>query len=139
MTTKATRVPYVEIAADIREQIRTGQLEVGARLPALRSMASDYGVAPGTVGAALEVLRREGLIDTVQGKGSAVINVPGQSTPGPDPKAWAALRALEARLGAEIAALREDVDRLQAQMMAVYPAQGLSYPHEDTTRNRGVG
>jgi DNA-binding GntR family transcriptional regulator len=137
MATKATRVPYLEIAADLREQIRSGHLVIGAKLPALRSMAATYAVAPGTVGAALEILRREGLIDTVQGKGSAVIATPGELSPGPEsePQA-AALRDLETRLSAEIAGLREDVERLQAQMMAIYPARGETYPHEDTAASK---
>lgn len=137
---KATRVPYLEIAADIREQIRSGHLPVGAKLQALRSMAAAYGVAPGTVGAALEVLRSEGLIDTVQGKGSAVIAAPDELSAGPEP-APQALRDLETRLGAEIAGLREDVERLQAQMMVVYPARGERYPREDeaAAKNRSVG
>src|ERR1700735_3968141 len=119
MEAKATRVPYVEIAADIREQIRSGRLEVGTKLPGLRSMAADYGVAPGTVGAALDVLRREGLIDTVQGRGSAVTNVPSNPNSVLEPAVWATLRGVEARLGSEIAELRGEVERLQAQMMAV--------------------
>ena len=138
---KATRVPYLEIAADIREQIRSGHLPVGAKLQALRAMAAAYAVAPGTVGAALEVLRSEGLIDTVQGKGSAVIAVPGELSPGPEPALQTAVRDLETRFGAEIAGLREDVERLQAQMMVVYPARGERYPHEDeaAAETRDVG
>jgi DNA-binding GntR family transcriptional regulator len=48
--TKASRVPYLEIAAEIREQIRSGRLMPGDKLRSVRSLAADYSVAPGTVG-----------------------------------------------------------------------------------------
>ena len=44
-----SRVPYLEIAADIREQIRSGRLMPGDKLRSLRSLAADYSVAQGTV------------------------------------------------------------------------------------------
>ena len=94
-----TRVPYLEIAADIREQIRSGRLMPGDKLKSFRSLATDYSVAQGTVGAAMEVLRAEGLIETVQGKGSVVVAVPGEVEPDP----------VLAKLSAEIAELREMV------------------------------
>ena len=96
---KASRVPYLEIAAEIREQIRSGRLAPGDKLRPVRSMAADYSVAQGTVGAAMEVLRSEGLIDTVQGKGSVVVAVPGEVSADPD----------VAKLSAELAELREMV------------------------------
>ena len=97
--TRASRVPYLEIAAEIREQIRSGRLTPGVKLRSLRSMAADYSVAQGTVGAAMEVLRAEGLIDTVQSKGSVVVAVPDEVPADPD----------VAKLSAELAELREMV------------------------------
>ena len=96
---RETRIPYLEIAADIRGQIRSGRLAPGAKLSSLRSLAADYSVAQGTVGAAMEVLRAEGLIDTVQSKGSVVVAVPGEV---PADQAVA-------KLTAEVAELREMV------------------------------
>jgi DNA-binding GntR family transcriptional regulator len=97
--TRASRVPYLEIAAEIREQIRSGRLMPGDKLRTVRSLAADYSVAQGTVGAAMEVLRTEGLVDTVQGKGSVVVAVPGETSADPD----------LAKLSAEVAELREMV------------------------------
>ena len=97
---KASRVPYLEIAAEIREQIRSEQLKPGDKLKTVRSLAAEYSVAQGTVGAAMEVLRGEGLIDTVQGKGSVVAAIPGDAQPD---------QQTVARLSAEIAELREMV------------------------------
>jgi DNA-binding GntR family transcriptional regulator len=96
---RETRIPYLEIAADIRGQIRSGRLVPGDKLRSLRSMAEDYSVAQGTVGAAMEVLRAEGLIETVQSKGSVVAAIPGEL---PADHATA-------KLSAEVAELREMV------------------------------
>jgi DNA-binding GntR family transcriptional regulator len=114
---KASRVPYLEIAADIREQIRSGQLTPGDKLKPVRSLAADYSVAQGTVGAAMEVLRGEGLIDTVQGKGSVVATVPGDAQPD----------QAVAKLSAEVAELREMVRDHDVMLKDLY--QRVPGPH----------
>lgn len=114
---KASRVPYLEIAADIREQIRSGRLMPGDKLRTVRSLAADYSVAQGTVGAAMEVLRGEGLIDTVQGKGSVVASVPASAQPD----------QAVAKLSAEVAELREMVRDHDVMLRDLY--QRVPGPH----------
>jgi DNA-binding GntR family transcriptional regulator len=116
MTGKLSRVPYLELAAEIREQIRSGQLVPGDRLKTVRALAAEHSVAQGTVGSALEVLRGEGLIDTVQGRGSVVIATP--SEPGPGEMAGV-ISGMEAALRAEIADVREYAERLEARVMTL--------------------
>jgi DNA-binding GntR family transcriptional regulator len=130
MAVKPSRVPYLEIAAAIRDQIRSGELAPGDQVKTVRALAAEYSVALGTVGAALEILRSEGLIDTVKGRGSVVIAMPAPA--GSD----AALGELRAWVEDQLAGLRYDVERLQVQMMAVYDRQGIPYPHE---RDRDPG
>ena len=116
---RETRIPYLEIAADIREQIRSGRLVPGDKLRSLRSLAADYSVAQGTVGAAMEVLRAEGLIDTVQSKGSVVVAVPGEVPADP----------AVAKLSAEVAELREMVRDHDVMLRDLQPARpGPSCP-----------
>ena len=120
---KASRVPYLEIAAEIREQIRSGRLVPGDKLKTVRSLAEDYSVAQGTVGAAMEVLRAEGLVDTVQGKGSVVVAVPGEVPADPD----------VAKLSAELAELRElvrDHDVMLKDLYQRIPGPHLRRPRE---------
>lgn len=62
--------PYRQVAAILRKRIADGEL-VG-RLPGERYLASDYGVAVGTVRKALGLLRDEGLVETVHGWGTYV-------------------------------------------------------------------
>ncbi|MFF6793246.1 GntR family transcriptional regulator [Streptomyces filamentosus] len=63
---------YVAVADHIAARIAAGELVPGARLPAERDLAVEYGVAYLTVRRAAGVLRERGLIVTVHGKGTFV-------------------------------------------------------------------
>jgi DNA-binding GntR family transcriptional regulator len=126
---RETRIPYLEIAADIREQIRAGRLVPGDKLRSLRSMAADYSVAQGTVGAAMEVLRAEGLIDTIQSKGSVVLAAPAEVPSSPD----------VSKLSAEVAELREMVRDHDVMLRDLYqrvPGPHARRPHEVSEEHR---
>jgi len=56
------RPPYLQVAADLREAITSGQLAPGERLPSGRTLAAKYGVALMTVQNALRALREEDLV-----------------------------------------------------------------------------
>lgn len=68
----AERPSYEEIAAKIRSDIASGVLRPGDRLPAGRSLASQYGVALMTVQNAYRLLGDEGLVVSQQGRGTFV-------------------------------------------------------------------
>lgn len=74
MTPKIQRArpPYVQIADHYREQISTGALRHGDRLPTVVQIAERWECSQGTAHKALRALRGEGLIDTKQ-QGSTVI------------------------------------------------------------------
>ncbi|MFI8371704.1 GntR family transcriptional regulator [Streptomyces sp. NPDC085466] len=76
---------YVAVADHIAARIAAGELGAGARLPAERDLATEYGVAYLTVRRAASVLRERGLIVTVHGKGTFVVD--------PLPEGWATPRA----------------------------------------------
>jgi DNA-binding GntR family transcriptional regulator len=63
---------YLQVVHHIAEQIRNGRLPVGARLPAERDLAEQYGVAVNTVRRAVRELRDQGLVMTVPVKGTFV-------------------------------------------------------------------
>lgn len=63
---------YLQVAHHIAEQIRTGRLPVGARLPAERDLAEQYAVAINTARRAVRELRDQGLVITVPIKGTFV-------------------------------------------------------------------
>jgi hypothetical protein len=67
------RGTYELIAAELREQIMTGQLVAGQQLPTVVELAASHAVAAGTAHRALDLLRREGLIEVSRGKRANVI------------------------------------------------------------------
>jgi DNA-binding GntR family transcriptional regulator len=73
----AAEYVYVQLADDLAERIRRGEYPVGARLPSEAELAEIYGVAKMTVRRALDVLRQQGTIRTLHGRGSVVLAVPG--------------------------------------------------------------
>lgn len=56
--------PYLQVAAHFRDEIRSGRLTPGDRLPTVRDIAAEFGCWPSTVHRAKKVLLAEGLIET---------------------------------------------------------------------------
>ncbi|WP_338146220.1 winged helix-turn-helix domain-containing protein [Streptomyces boncukensis] len=63
------RAPFEQLADDLREQIRSGDIAPGQKLPSVRELTERLGFASATVQKALRVLRGEGWIFTT-GRGS---------------------------------------------------------------------
>lgn len=59
---------HVQVASDLRDQIASGDLAEGVSLPSEAQLVQHYGASRGTVRAALQSLRREGLIAGGQGR-----------------------------------------------------------------------
>ena len=66
------RPPFQQLADELRTAIATGELAEGQRLPSNRDLAEQYGIAPMTVQSAIRVLRDEGLVASLQGRGTFV-------------------------------------------------------------------
>lgn len=75
-----SRTPdYLRVVDSITEQIRSGELKPGDKLPTYAQLADTYKVSVSTAQAALRLLRDRGLIEGHQGKGTFVSDpVPGQ-------------------------------------------------------------
>lgn len=54
--------PYEQIRAQITQLATSGALAVGSRLPTIRQLAGDLGLAPGTVARAYRELEAEGVV-----------------------------------------------------------------------------
>src|SRR5437016_12552536 len=63
---------YRQLFYQIAEQIRSGRIDRGERLPATRELAGQLGLNRTTVSAAYELLESEGLISGQVGRGSFV-------------------------------------------------------------------
>src|SRR5690349_22829578 len=74
---------YKQLYQEIRDQIESGKLARGNRLPPTRELAGELGLNRTTVSAAYALLEEEGLIRGEVGRGSFV-QYEGQFTPAPE-------------------------------------------------------
>jgi DNA-binding transcriptional regulator YhcF (GntR family) len=75
--------PYEQIRTQVNGMIRAGVLPAGTRLPAIRQLASDLGLAGGTVARAYRELEQAGVISTNGRRGTFVLET-GAPEPGPE-------------------------------------------------------
>ena len=64
--------PYEQLKTLLVDGVRAGTLVAGARLPTVRSLADDLGIAPNTVARAYRELEADGFIETRGRLGSFV-------------------------------------------------------------------
>jgi GntR family transcriptional regulator len=92
--------PWRQVRDQLLHLVRTGVLPVGARLPTIRQLAGDLGLAAGTVARVYRELEAAGVLHTARRQGTVVAAVP---TVEPVPRndalaeaaAWYAARAAE--------------------------------------------
>jgi len=60
---------YERVAEAIREQIRSGELKAGDKLPSLTQLEQIHGVSYGSIRTAMLILKTEGLIEGRAGDG----------------------------------------------------------------------
>ncbi|MEW2555184.1 GntR family transcriptional regulator [Streptomyces zhihengii] len=68
--------PYEQLRAQLADLISVGRLGQGARLPSVRQLASDLGLANNTVVRAYRELEVAGLVRSRRGSGTQVIAPP---------------------------------------------------------------
>ncbi|MFG2773772.1 GntR family transcriptional regulator [Streptomyces sp. NPDC048350] len=65
---------YVQIARFVIEDIESGKLPVGRRIPSESAMKGEFGVARDTARHAVDYLRSEGYVHTVPQRGTFVLD-----------------------------------------------------------------
>ncbi|MGW6695572.1 GntR family transcriptional regulator [Rhodococcus sp. NPDC054953] len=68
--------PYRQIADDLRRRIESGEIPPGRRIPSMVELEQQWGVARDTLRKATQVLKNEGLVETVSGMGIYVVQPP---------------------------------------------------------------
>ncbi|GAA1758068.1 GntR family transcriptional regulator [Nonomuraea bangladeshensis] len=71
--------PFEQLRAQLAGQIHDRTLAVGARLPTIRRLAADLGLAVNTVGRAYRELEEAGLIET-RGRAGSFVTAAGEET-----------------------------------------------------------
>jgi DNA-binding transcriptional regulator YhcF (GntR family) len=64
--------PFEQLRVQLLAQMQAGALVAGTRLPTVRQLASDLGLAPGTVARAYKELEAAGAIET-RGRGGTFV------------------------------------------------------------------
>lgn len=109
MVKKTGRPGYLQIADDLREQIRRGSLAPGSPLPSTVRLAEQYDASLSVVKMAVGILRNEGLLIGQQGKGVFVRENPDtEADPEPD------VRGELAELRSAVHELAERLARVEA-------------------------
>ena len=103
--------PWRQVRDQLVHLIGSGVLPIGTRLPTIRQLATDLGLAPGTVARAYRELEADGTLHTARRRGTVVAAEP----PDPDP-----LRSLAGSYVARARALGADLDAAIAAVRASY-------------------
>lgn len=107
--------PWRQVRDQLLHLVRTGALPVGSRLPTIRQLAGDLGLAAGTVARVYRELEADGVLTTGRRNGTTVAAVP------VDPRTE--LSAAAAEYAARAAALGVDARTAAAAVLAAWPVQ----------------
>jgi len=77
----AATPPYEQVRSQIAGHIRTGSIRTGEKLPVVRALAADLGVATNTVARAYRELEAGGLVTTRRRVGTIVQAPPAPAGP----------------------------------------------------------
>lgn len=110
--------PFEQLRAGLLDAVSSGELAAGERLPTVRRLAEDLGVAPGTVARAYRELEASGIIET-RGRNGTFVSFHG------DPAQQQAQRAAAA-FAEQVRALRLDTDEALALVAAALRAGGTA-------------
>jgi GntR family transcriptional regulator len=64
---------YLQLSAILRSRIESGELPAGRALPSETTLMQEHGIARETARKAVRVLRDEGLVEVIQGRGAYVV------------------------------------------------------------------
>ncbi|MZE79895.1 GntR family transcriptional regulator [Streptomyces xinghaiensis] len=100
--------PYEQLRSQVADQARSGRLPAGYRLPTVRALAGQLGLAPNTVAKAYRALETDGVIET-RGRNGTFVAAAGE---GAEREAAAAAQAYAQRVR------RLGLNRAEAQAAA---------------------
>ncbi|MCT9001122.1 GntR family transcriptional regulator [Microbacterium memoriense] len=106
--------PFEQVRSQVMDAVSSGALVAGSRMPTVRRLADDLGLAPGTVARAYRELEASGFIETRGRNGSFV-------SPQGDAAVQQAQRAATA-FAEQIRSLNLDVDQALALVSAALRA-----------------
>jgi DNA-binding transcriptional regulator YhcF (GntR family) len=113
-----SRPTYLQVADTLRDEITSGAVDLGERLPSVRDLATRFDIAAATVQSALRVLRDEGYISSRSTRGYFVRD----QLPTPQAQPSNEFTAIRCQLEALMTTMRELTDRVGHLEDVVLPA-----------------
>ncbi|MER5970016.1 GntR family transcriptional regulator [Streptomyces sp. NPDC002055] len=114
VTGDSPEAPYEQVRAQIADQARSGALPVGYKLPTVRGLAEELGLAANTVAKAYRALESDGVIET-RGRNGTFVAAAGEAAEREAASAASAYAGRVHRLGLDhAAALAAVEDALRA-------------------------
>lgn len=110
LVTDAQDSLYLRLADRLTDDIRSGAIAAGTRLPTQRDFAAEVGTTVGTVGRAYTLLHERGLVSGAVGRGTFVL--PPEAAGAPTAPSKPQLLKKLGDLEAEIAELRAMIEKL---------------------------
>jgi DNA-binding transcriptional regulator YhcF (GntR family) len=110
--------PYEQLRVQLARQIQDHTLAVGARLPTVRQLAADLGLAVNTVGRAYRELEEAGLIET-RGRAGSFVSAAGEKSRERAQQAAADYAAVVTSVGIDV---EEAVRIVRAALTSGHPA-----------------
>ena len=74
LDTRSAVPVFEQLRAQIERLIASGQLRAGTKLPPIRHLATDLGLARGTINKVYDALARDGLVETAGRHGTIVLD-----------------------------------------------------------------
>lgn len=108
--------PYEQIRAQIVQLTESGALPVGTRLPTIRQLAGDLGLAPGTVARAYRELETAGIVTSRVRHGTTIARQPKPSRREVSSRLSAAARAYALAVAALDVSREDAVVELDRQL-----------------------
>lgn len=109
ISTDSDMPPYEQIRTQVREAVQSGSLVPGTKLPPVRRLAQDLGLAVNTVARAYRELETDGVVET-RGRNGTVVSPHGDPTEQAAQQAALTYVQLVRRLGLPDAQARAIID-----------------------------
>ncbi|OYN88622.1 GntR family transcriptional regulator [Parenemella sanctibonifatiensis] len=90
--------PFEQLRSQLMAQIDSGELPPASKLPPVRRLAADLGIAPNTVARAYRELEAAGYVRAAGRNGTSVVGPQRQPHAGAEAEAFSATRAYVARM-----------------------------------------
>lgn len=120
---------YEQLLLQIKQQIVTGSLQPGDKLPSVRATAAELHLNPNTVSKAYQLLESQRAVYTIKGRGTFVAQ---PSAPTDDPMAVAALQAKLTGLLTEAQFLGVSEETVRTWVTTAYHDGGNQNEHSDS-------